>query len=82
MSSTRICYPRLSNTLATESEDAKRLCEQSMALYQQELKRDKPFSICDSNVRPPKYWECVVDKQKAGNPFIYSTNQCEKTDPQ
>lgn len=67
---------------ASEHDHAKRLCEQSMALYQKELKKKKPISMCHINVRSAEYWQCVVNKQKAGEPFAFSTNQCDKVDPQ
>lgn len=70
--------------LATEQEDAQALCVDAtiIAAKSSGLKENSLAFACKSNSRSAEYWQCVIDKQKAGNNFNYSTAQCDKVDPQ
>jgi hypothetical protein len=69
-----------SSSWATEEEEARQGCERVEALHVEELRAQgqKALTIgCRQNVQPPAFWKCVEDKMKAGNSWMYSTNQCE-----
>lgn len=69
-----------SATLATEEEEARKGCERVNALRLEELRakgQKGPILGCQDNYQSPAFWQCVEDKMKAGNSWMYSTHQCQ-----
>lgn len=73
---TTIMLPAAS-ALASEEEAAKAACERVEALRIQEQGAKAPPSVCQYNVRSTAFWQCIEDKIKAGNSWLYSSTQCD-----
>lgn len=72
------------SVLATEQEEARTLCVDATAIAAKASgsKENTLAFACNNSTRSPEYWQCVIEKQKAGNDFVYSTGRCDKVDSQ